>query len=267
MVDPRSLEVRYVGITKATLARRLRGHMNKAAGGESTHRSAWIRTLLAVGLRPAMVVLEDSVDSAREAYWIAFYRAGGADLTNATAGGEGLPNPSEEVRQRLRAAACLRMAQPEAKAIIAEANRNRLWTAEQRLARRERTAARMADAGARQQIGLALRGRPKPPSVGLAARATHRGRRQTQEHVERSRAVRIGRRTAPDIVGVPRVGACRHGHLYTSENTFVNIRGRRECRACLRTRSQARYERRDRGRTTEDTWTAREIAAAQERGA
>lgn len=30
--------------------------------------------------------------------------------------------------------------------------------------------------------------------------------------------------------------ACVHGHDYTSENTYINTSGRRECRVCLRNR-------------------------------
>ena|SRR3990167_7284436 len=32
---------------------------------------------------------------------------------------------------------------------------------------------------------------------------------------------------------------CKHGHLFSPENTFINRRGARECRACLRLRNQS----------------------------
>lgn len=33
---------------------------------------------------------------------------------------------------------------------------------------------------------------------------------------------------------------CKHGHLYTPETTYINIRGRRECKVCIKARNVAR---------------------------
>lgn len=54
------------------------------------------------------------------------------------------------------------------------------------------------------------------------------------EVVTRGENVRRGDR-GPGL----RVTACRHGHAYTPENTYINPRGHRSCRTCRRERRQA----------------------------
>lgn len=41
-------------------------------------------------------------------------------------------------------------------------------------------------------------------------------------------------------VGLHRKPACRFGHAFTPENTFIRKNGRRMCRACVRRRNQQR---------------------------
>jgi hypothetical protein len=52
--DPRTDEIRYVGSTRATLARRLRGHLReyRTAQGALSPRLAWIAELAGEGLQP-----------------------------------------------------------------------------------------------------------------------------------------------------------------------------------------------------------------------
>lgn len=46
------------------------------------------------------------------------------------------------------------------------------------------------------------------------------------------------------VLSRPRVTICRHGHRYTVENTYVNVRGRKVCRACATIRRhRARWQR------------------------
>jgi hypothetical protein len=89
--DPRTLEVRYVGMTTKTLAARLRSHL-KNYKHERNHRAFWILSLQKAGVAPVIAELEMvPVDerAAAERKWIAFYRMQGARLVNATDGGEG----------------------------------------------------------------------------------------------------------------------------------------------------------------------------------
>lgn len=58
----------------------------------------------------------------------------------------------------------------------------------------------------------------------------------TTENLRRSRVARV-----VDV-------ACKRGHPWTDENTYVDAKGRRQCRTCARNRDRAR-DRRDRRRT------------------
>jgi len=65
------------------------------------HKCNWIRQLLTDGVNPEIEILEEVTQDtwqARERYWIQLYKD---SLTNATDGGEGLINPSSEVRKRI----------------------------------------------------------------------------------------------------------------------------------------------------------------------
>jgi hypothetical protein len=104
--DPRTLEVRYVGITTAELPIRLRRHVNAARIEGPTHRSNWIKGLSAAGLTPVIEAVDSGLGEWEKAEqgWIAHFRAAGARLTNGTDGGNGsLGHPcSDEYRERLR---------------------------------------------------------------------------------------------------------------------------------------------------------------------
>lgn len=96
LIDPRTSMLRYVGQT-TDLTKRLSRHCHPR-NDDRSHRSCWLRGILASGRQPIMVVLDvlDEV-STREAatvvecFWIASLRAAGADLVNDTDGGDGGP--------------------------------------------------------------------------------------------------------------------------------------------------------------------------------
>jgi len=101
LVDPRVTsgraqdEVRYVGFS-TDCDSRLDVHLDEAAKStRNTHKLNWIRSLLRDNLVPLVRVVDkgfgDSWESA-ERHWVAFYRHEvGANLTNATDGGDGVP--------------------------------------------------------------------------------------------------------------------------------------------------------------------------------
>lgn len=108
LVDPRTNVIRYVGKCVGPPHRRLKSHLYEAQYGvRHNHRLAWMRSLFAAGLKPYLSVLEGSLASeqagSRERDWIAYFRSAGVPLTNGTVGGEGMPNPSESTRAKLRA--------------------------------------------------------------------------------------------------------------------------------------------------------------------
>lgn len=110
LLDPRSREVRYVGITQDTRTR-LRNHTNEAKRGkDQSYRSRWIRLLLKVGLKPLMVVVETGTgDWAKaEKHWIAHFRRIGCKLVNTVDGGRGTLGRKVSDESRAKVAATLK---------------------------------------------------------------------------------------------------------------------------------------------------------------
>lgn len=102
-VEPRM--IRYVGYTGKGLQSRLREHCSESLQSASCHRTKWISKLLREGVRPSIIELErvsESTWQERERYWITTLRSSGK-LTNSTDGGEGLINPTKDVRDRIAA--------------------------------------------------------------------------------------------------------------------------------------------------------------------
>jgi len=85
-------DVRYVGWATNT-QRRLRTHIHQARKEPlRNHRTNWIHSLLKVGLKPSLVVIEtgNGCDwGEKERGWIKFFRERGCRLVNATDGGDG----------------------------------------------------------------------------------------------------------------------------------------------------------------------------------
>ena len=89
LVDPRSNEVRYVGLTKFNLSKRLKEHVDKSKCKKRLlHVNYWINSVLDNGLFPEIRLIEKTDDNLRECYWISEYRSRGYKLTNLTDGGE-----------------------------------------------------------------------------------------------------------------------------------------------------------------------------------
>lgn len=175
--DPRSGEIRYVGMTRKTIDARLRRHLVSESDQRNgrTYRARWVQSLKRLGLRPHVALVQavpgDS-GGAAERYWIAYFRSVGCPLTNGSDGGDGSRGYvmsdahrkavghaatakwqkwrdegrriSDETRERLRIKALGRKASDEAKAKM-RGPRKPLTTEH------------------REKIRLALIGRPKSP--------------------------------------------------------------------------------------------------------
>ncbi len=100
LIDPRTKLIRYVGL--ATNIHRPLQHLRDEA---RTHKTNWIKDLLGFGLSYDVCVLETctTVEDLRiaEIWWIAYGRACGWPLTNATDGGDGHLNPTPEAREKI----------------------------------------------------------------------------------------------------------------------------------------------------------------------
>lgn len=97
LLEPETGEPRYVGKSIRPVER-LSNHVNEPPS--NCHRSHWIQSLKARGLRPTMVILE-TLEGAwpwqeAERHWIAKGRRLGWRLTNNTDGGDGVPGLAAE---------------------------------------------------------------------------------------------------------------------------------------------------------------------------
>lgn len=102
LVDPRSLDVRYIGKSIRPVERAA-NHRNTSEKG--CHRANWLRELRSLGFRPVLVILEWLDEGAcwrsTERAWISRARALGWPLTNNTNGGDGVEGLPAETRAKM----------------------------------------------------------------------------------------------------------------------------------------------------------------------
>jgi hypothetical protein len=98
LVDPLTREVRYVG-KSTNPEKRLSFHCAKRSLITNSPKNCWIRSLLAKGLKPVLVILQTVANdkwAEAERAWIVTFRMIGADITNTSDGGEGVLDPTPE---------------------------------------------------------------------------------------------------------------------------------------------------------------------------
>lgn len=91
LVDPRTKLVRYIGKSEQGMTRP-KGHAFPYNLKPTTHKTCWVKSLLAVGLTYEIVVLQESSPDlvyANEEWWISYGMLSGWPLTNGTLGGVG----------------------------------------------------------------------------------------------------------------------------------------------------------------------------------
>lgn len=86
--------IRYVGKTKGSIAKRLGDHIFESICGASTYKGIWIRSMLSKGVSPTVKKLltvngDIILGNFYETFYILLFRGLGAKLTNATDGGDG----------------------------------------------------------------------------------------------------------------------------------------------------------------------------------
>ena len=94
---PVTKEIRYVGATKDWV-KRYTEHLKEKS---DTYKCRWVQSILRQGMRPELSLLEETDEynwQEREEYWIKDLKEKKYKLTNATDGGEGVINPSQETR-------------------------------------------------------------------------------------------------------------------------------------------------------------------------
>lgn len=107
LYDPFTDELRYIGKTKMTLARRIWHHIKEAkTSRKNTYKLNWIRSILDKGNEPIIFVLRETNEESwrkDETECISEALKSGINLTNLTAGGDGLVDyhHSKETKQKI----------------------------------------------------------------------------------------------------------------------------------------------------------------------
>lgn len=184
-------EVRYVGIT-CNPTKRLRDHKGDAKRHRN-HRANWIRSVLSAGGDIVLAIIRNNL-SAEEAKLveisvIAEYRLRGTKLVNGTDGGDGLLNPSLEVREK-----------------IGLASRN------------------MSDER-RAKIGAGNRGKKLSTQTKEKMRASHLGKKQPPEAIEKTRSAWIGRKHTSGSIAL--MSAAKTGTKHGNETRSKMSRSQR----------------------------------------
>ncbi len=183
LIDPRTAGLRYVGRTYRP-PRRLRDHLREAASGRRLHRCNWIRQLASAGLEPEWLVIEvttsELVEDA-ERFWIAYFKAIGADLTNQTDGGEGTlgRSHSPETRAKIGLKSRGRVHSAETRAKMGATRRSQVISAEHRAKISAKNGNRSAES--RDKTSAANRGRYVSPETREKLRLTSTGRAVSPE--------------------------------------------------------------------------------------
>lgn len=106
LIDPTTSEIRYFGKTERPPRDRYKEHVYQDYKSQFTRKTCWIVKLVRLGLVPVIKIVEQCKLSEwieRETHWIWHGRnVLGLDLLNETDGGEGLCNPSEATREKMR---------------------------------------------------------------------------------------------------------------------------------------------------------------------
>lgn len=178
--------IRYIGQTKRDLKVRLGAHLSVAKRGR-TRRDAWIRSVLKRGAKVFIVELR------REAVWcvdevalILEYTKLGADLVNGTSGGDGVRDPSAEVRGKISAARKGRKLSAEKRAEISARMKAAGISAEHRAKMIAGVRAAYATRG--QEISAALSRARTGMKFSQERRANISAAKMGYRHTEESRA-------------------------------------------------------------------------------
>lgn len=146
--DPRTMQIRYVGITSESLDRRLTNHCSAAKRNPTRPVCAWINHLAADQMVPLIEALEEVSSGeeayAREVHWISTLRAEGKPILNCTDGGLGWAGHTHS---------------PEARRKISKANRGKPISAQQRQRQSMAMTGRKLTEDHKAKVSIAAKGR------------------------------------------------------------------------------------------------------------
>lgn len=90
LVCPNSKQIRYIGVTRHSLEKRLNEHLRE--NKSKTYKQKWIKSLLNKGLKPCIVLIcltDETNWIETEKFYIKLFKTNGFKLTNTSEGGEG----------------------------------------------------------------------------------------------------------------------------------------------------------------------------------
>lgn len=194
LIDPRTLQVRYVGKSTTGLKRpKEHGQPSILKRKEHTHTSNWIKELRRYGLDYTITVLDITPEDKltlkeTEIWWIAYGRALGWDLTNHTNGGDGPEGwvPSEETRAKISQALKGKKLSPETRAKLSAARKGRVVSEATREKIRQSRLGKKHSADARAKMSAMVK----------AHYAVNGGRPQSPEEIEKRRKTLFGNKRA-----------------------------------------------------------------------
>jgi hypothetical protein len=161
------------------------GNRANVMRGRNMHHTAIVMKLSNLGLPVEVRIIatdmsqEDafSLEKERIAYWRSF----GCDLANHTAGGDGVYDPSPEVRKKMSDAKKGRPLSPQALEAARRANTGRKATPEQIENLRKRNLGRKQTPDEIERRVSQFRGRKQSPEHAAKSRTNFLGRKHTQE--------------------------------------------------------------------------------------
>ena len=222
-------KLRYIGKTVNKPQIRLAEHVSEARKGVRNHRCNWIRKMLSDGAVPSIIEIETVQGNGceDERLWIALFRSLGADLVNATTGGEGAVGcrPNLETRLKMGAARRGRKHTEETKRKIGESHRGWVPSAE-----------------VRRKIGAAHLGSKRTPAVCKKLSLMRQGRRPSAEAIkhmcEAQRGHSVSAATRLKISEKKKQTHCKYGHALTGDNIRTGSYGKRYCVLCHQKRDR-----------------------------
>jgi len=183
LVCPKTHQPKYVG-QSVNPRTRLNQHLAQARKGVKRHLCNWLRSLIAEGLEPEILILEEVHGQEwpeREQWWIQHFRSLGCKLCNLTDGGEGIHGYElpEEVRAKYSAWQVGRK--------LPEETRRKMSEARKGMKLPPRTPEQIAKHAA------ALRGKPLSEEHRAKLSAAGKGRPKSAEHRAKIGAANTGR--------------------------------------------------------------------------
>ena len=174
LCEPGTLVIRYVGKSINPI-KRLRNHL---CDHSSVRKARWLQSLHNQDKAPHVLILEvvnEAYWKEAECFWIAYFRRDGCDLTNHTDGGEGLHNPTEETREKIRSY--------RKQCFLDQGYKQRIFTPERA-----------------EKISKSLSGKPKSAAHVARLPQNQKGYKRNPETVAKVAAMLVGCKHTPETI-------------------------------------------------------------------